>query len=135
VRYLLPVVPLALYGVARLAVVRRTVRSAPRWLAGGYLATLPVGTAVLAGPLAWLDPAVGEAMQFHALVGLATGGVAALCAASWPLHEDPRVTGIGLAVPAGATTLFLLFSTLEYFPYGPYALDVVRLLAESIPIL
>jgi hypothetical protein len=50
---------------------------------------------------------------------------------------------VGLAVPAGATTVFLLLSGIEYFSYQVpntnvgselYALDVVRALADLLPV-
>lgn len=143
VRYLLPVFPLLLYGLARLAPVRQTVETVPRWLVGGYLTTVGVGGAVLTAVLVALDPAIGEAMQLHALVGLTTAVVAALCVGTWALHTDGRITAVGLALPAGATTVFLLLSGIEYFHYQlpgtppgrePFALDLVRVVAELLPV-
>lgn len=142
-RYLLPVMPLLAYGVVRLSVVRETIESVPRLLAGGYLVTVVAGGALVTAGLAALDPAIGEAMQFHALLGLATAVVAVVCLCSWPLHRERRAVAAGLALPAGTTTVFLLLTGVEYFHYKlpgtppghePFALDVVRVIAELIPI-
>ncbi len=134
-RYILPVTPLLVYGLARLAVVRRPVDAVPRWLAGAYAAVVVGGGIALVGTLAVLDPAVGEAVQFHGLVGLASGAVAALSVVTWRLHGSDRLLAAGLALPAGTTTLFLTLSSLAYFDYGRHALGLVGVLAELLPVL
>ncbi len=143
VRYILPVMPLLVYGVARCSVVRRALRDSPQWVIGGYLVTVVAGGLAVTAALSVLDPAIGEAMQFHALVGLATAGAAALVVGGWPLYEDTRVAAVGLALPAGATTVFLLLAKIEYFAYRlpgddspqAFVLDVVRVFAELLPIV
>ncbi|MFT4922222.1 MAG: putative membrane protein YgcG [Haloarculaceae archaeon] len=135
VRYILPVVPFLVYGVARLPVVRRPIETRPRWLAGSYLVTVIVGSVVVLGTFAVVDPAIGEAMQFHALVGLGTATIAAGCAITWRLHRDYRVLAVGLALPAGMTTVFLTLSSVAYFDYGTHALGVVREVAGVLPVL
>jgi uncharacterized membrane protein YgcG len=75
-RYILPVMPLLLYGVIRLSAVHETLAAVPRWVVGGYLTVVGVGGAGLVGVLAVIDPAIGEAMQLHALVGLAAAALA-----------------------------------------------------------
>jgi hypothetical protein len=134
-RYILPVMPLLLYGLARLAVVRRPVEAVPRWLAGTYAATVVGGGVLVVAVLSVLDPAVGEAVQFHALLGLASGAVAALCVLTWGLHDSDRLLAVALALPAGATTVFLILSSLAYFDYGRYALGLTRALAGLLPVV
>jgi len=134
-RYILPVMPLLLYGLARLAVVRRPVEAVPRWLAGAYAATVVGGGVLVVAALSVLDPAVGEAVQFHALLGLASGAVAAVCVLTWGLHDSDRLLAVALALPAGATTVFLILSSLAYFDYGRYALGLTRALAGLLPVV
>ncbi len=142
-RYILPVMPLLLYGIVRLSAVNETITAVPRWLVGSYLTVVTVGGVGLIGFLTAIEPAIGEAMQLHALIGLATVAIAAAAIATRPLHRDSRIVAVGLAVPAGATTIFLLLSRIEYFSYQLpntntgtelYALDVVRMLADLLPI-
>ncbi|MEF8787351.1 MAG: hypothetical protein V5A45_15600, partial [Haloarculaceae archaeon] len=143
VRYILPVMPLLLYGVARCSFVYRAVADRPGWLLGSYLITVFVGGAVVTATLALADPAIGEAMQLHALVGLGAAVVAAIVVGSWPLHDDTRAVAAGLALPAGVTTVFLLLAKIEYFSYrvpsddnpAVFVLDVVRVLAELLPVI
>lgn len=133
VRYVLPAMPLLLYAVCRLAPVRAAVRQRGRLLARGYAVTLAAGAVVLVVGMASLDPAVGEALQLHALIGLAAATVVALAVASWPAHRSPGAVAAGLAVAAGVTTLFLAAAALWHLQYGPYALDVAALVAEALP--
>lgn len=143
VRYILPVMPLLLYGVTRCSFVHRVVADRPRWLLGSYLAIVFVGGAVMTTTLAVLDPAIGEAMQLHALVGLGAAVVAVVIVSLWPLQDDIRAVAVGLALPAGVTTVFLLLAKIEYFSYrvpsddnpAVFALDIVRVLAELLPIV
>lgn len=134
-RYLLVTVPALVYLVARIPTVAGTVRAVPRWLAGGYVASVVVGAPALWVVLSAVDPAVGEAFQLHALLALAAAMVALLTAVSLPVHDDRRIVAVGLAVPAGVTTLFLLLSGIEYFSYGSYALGLVRELSALIQII
>ncbi|MDS0219822.1 hypothetical protein NDI54_00460 [Haloarcula sp. S1AR25-5A] len=138
VRYILPTVPLIMYGVVRIPAVHEAVGDAKRWLAGGYVAStvggLILGLAVIAG----LDLALGEAVQFHALVNLAgaavCGGTVLSCTLA-PDHVPSRAVAVGLALPAGLTTAYLLLSGVVYFQYGPFALDFVRVLATHLPAI
>ncbi|WP_424000824.1 hypothetical protein ACOZ4I_14715 [Haloarcula salina] len=136
VRYLLPTVPLLLYAVARLPAVTGAARDATRWLVGGYAASALGGTALCLAVVAGLDLALGEVVQFHALLNL---GGAAVCAAAVvggtvaPDRVPSRVVAVGVALPAGLTTAFVALSGLLYFQYAPHALDVVRVAVEYLP--
>ncbi|MHB9287180.1 hypothetical protein ACKVMT_09080 [Halobacteriales archaeon Cl-PHB] len=143
-RYVVPAMPLALYGVARLGPVRRAVR-AGRWLPRGYGVAVASGFVVAVAALPALDLAVGEAVQLHALVGLVTAVLLGAVVVTWPLHEDARAVAVTLGLAGAVTTLFVVLSTLSYFPYhegamgsvgeGSYALDLVRVVAEWVGIL
>ncbi|RXK47450.1 hypothetical protein [Halorientalis pallida] len=136
VRYLVPIVPLGLYGVARLRCVQRAVNADLRWLTGAYVGTFLLGTLGFLLALLWFDLALGEAMQLHALVNLAGAGLLAIWAvvASLGFDFDERVGVVALAVPTALSTLFLLFTGLVYFQYADYALPLVETLVELLPI-
>ncbi|KAA9410883.1 hypothetical protein EGO51_14095 [Haloarcula hispanica] len=136
VRYLLPTVPLIMYGVVRIPAVHETVSDAKRWLAGGYAASTIGGLLIGLGVVAGLDLALGEAVQFHALLNLGGAGVCAGAVLGRILVPDrvpSRVVALGLALPAGLTTAYLLLSGLVYFQYGPFALDFIRVLTPHLP--
>jgi len=136
VRYLLPTVPLLLYAVARLPPVNGAARDATRWLVGGYVASTLGGIALCLAAVAGLDLALGEAVQFHALLDLAGAAVCAAAVVGGTVVPDrvpPRVVAVGVALPAGLTTAFVALSGLIYFPYGPHALDAVRIAVEYLP--
>lgn len=132
-RYVVPAMPLLLYLVCRLAPVRAAISEAGETLGRWYAGTVALGTLLLVAGLPVIDPAVGEAFQLHALLGLATAAVAVAVLATWPGHRDRRLVAVGLAIPAGVTTLFLLAAALWHLQYGQYALDVARVLAETLP--
>ncbi|WP_424017700.1 hypothetical protein ACOZ4N_17785 [Halorientalis pallida] len=135
VRYLVPIVPLGLYGVARLRCVHSVVRTDLRWIAGAYAGTLVVGGLGFLAATLWLGLALGEAMQLHALVNLASAALLAGWAVAASLVDlDGRIGAVALALPAALTTLFLLFTGLVYFQYADYALPVARLLADWLPV-
>jgi uncharacterized membrane protein YgcG len=137
VRYIHPVVPLALYGICRIPVVGGATTDL-RWLGTAYLGSLAVALVVLLGGITGLGLAVGEAVQYNALWNLAA---ATLCAGVvlgrtvWSDRVSARAVAVGLAVPAGFITAYLLLSGLVYFRYGSYAFDVVRVVAEFLPAL
>jgi len=135
VRYIVPTVPLLLYGLTRVEPLVRGVRAAPRWLAGGYLLGAVGGTLAITVVLAVLDPAVGEAMQFHALVNLGAAALLAAAVVSWGIHRREDVVAGAAGLAGGLTTALLVLAALEYVSYGRYAVDLVRVLAGAIPIL
>ncbi|EMA34405.1 hypothetical protein [Haloarcula japonica] len=136
VRYLLPTVPLIMYGVVRIPAVYEPISDARWWLAGGYAASTIGGLCLGLGVVAGLDLALGEAVQFHALLNL---GGAAVCGGTVlgrtlaPDWVPSRAVVLGLGLPAGLTTAYLLLSGLVYFQYGPFALDFIRVLTPHLP--
>ena len=138
VRYLLPVIALASYCPFRLPAVREAVTGAPRTIAGVYAGTVLAGPVLFAVVLAALDPALGEAIQFHALVGLCIAAVAAVLVVGRtlaPARVSPRSVAVGVALAGGATTVYLSLASVEYFAYGPFAFDVAGRIARLVPIL
>lgn len=138
VRYVVYAMPFWLYGVVRLPPVREAVTEAPKRVGLTY-ATVAIGGVLLtAFTLGTLHAAVGEAMQFHALVNLAAAALVAVLVGGRALVPNRvRVEWVasGLAAAAGSTTAFLLLAGVEYFQYGPFALGVARRLSAAIPIL
>jgi hypothetical protein len=133
VRYILPVVPLILYGVVRFSVVHQAIDQRVRVLVGSYLASLLVGGVTVLVVLFSLEPASGEVMQLHALLGIAAGAVGALAILAEPLHKRRDIVALGLGAPAAATTLLVWYTGLVYFQYGPFALDLVQVLTGWLP--
>jgi hypothetical protein len=136
VRYLVPVVPLGLYGVARLDAVQRVARTDWRWLVVPFLIVIGIVGTNLLVVHAVFGLAIGEAMQLHALLGLTS----AIVAGSWALVAgikpdiDARTGAVALSLPAGVTVLFLLFSGLLYFQYADHAVPVASALSKLLPV-
>jgi len=125
VRYLLPVYALGLYGIVRLGAVRAVL---DRGLA--TLAWTVVGTVVLGGQLvvAWLGITNPEltratALQFHALLGVASGLVLAGYVAAVALGRrggrpsawSVRVGGVALGLAVGTGAVLVVLGSLLYF--------------------
>jgi len=133
VRYLLPLYPLAVYAMARQASLRRILaahwRSGLWTWAGGVL----VGCQLFVVVVAARSLGRGEAVQVHALVGLAAAGVFAVLAASSVLTERfDRATAVAGGLTAALGTDFLLLSGLVYFQYGQYALPAAGWVADLL---
>ncbi|MBX0322829.1 hypothetical protein EGH21_07270 [Halomicroarcula sp. F13] len=138
VRYLHPVVPLAVYGVCRVPAVRTAVVDETAWLWRAYVGSLLLAVTVVLGGIVGLGLALGEAVQYHALWNLAAATVCALAVVGRTLAPErvtTRTVAAGLALPAGFTTAFLALSGLVYFEYGTYAFDLVRVVADLLPTL
>lgn len=136
VRYLVPIMVLGMYGIGRIGAIHAVAQTDWRWLVGSYLAVLTVGAIGFLAVLLSVLLGHGEAMQMHAIIGLA----AAVPLAVWSVGyesgwiSDVRFGVVATALPAGLTTLFLLITGLWYFDYAPYALPVVSKTIEFLPI-
>lgn len=118
VRYLLPLFPIALYGLLRLPAVRRVIEERYLTCTLTYLGGVLVGGQLLVVYLWWIDAARGEAVQAHALIGLA---VAALVA-GWAVvdasgYRNDRLGAVGLGLAAAAGTVFLVLAGLWHFAF------------------
>jgi hypothetical protein len=136
VRYILPPMILAIYPVARLHPIRVAVSHDPTQLLGQYGWVL-IGSLVGAiGILSWLDVAVGEGMQFHALVNLSAVGILALAVAGRavaPAQVPRHIVASALALAAGLTTTFVAMMAFSFFQYGTYAISIGRYLSTLFP--
>jgi hypothetical protein len=97
------------------------------------LGTVVGGSSLVVLATVWLGLALGEAMQLHALLGLAAALGLAATTATWSVHERARLVAGSLAVAAGLTTALLVLAALSYFESGHHALDVVRVAASWVP--
>lgn len=135
-RYLLPIIPALVFLMVRLPAVRATIRNANLVGGGAYAATVLIGGQLIVLALLLKTPSIGEAMQFHAWLGLGTatllGGWALLATITDGDYE--RTGGVILGVTAGTTTVFLLLSGLIYFAYaGDFALPIIQRASVLIP--
>ena len=133
-RYLVPAMPVALYGVARIPAVRQSLDEHFQEFLRAYAVASVTGVVGVVAAFSWIEPALGEAMQFHALLNLAVAGltIAVVVVAIVRDHEKGVATAVGTAGGAG-TTLFVL-SGIEYFTYGQFAYPIVRWLSELLPV-
>ncbi len=137
VRYVLFTMPIWLYGVVRLPPIREGITVAPERAWASYALSVVGGTVAFAVVLAFLDVAIGEAMQFHALVNLGAAFSLALLVAGrslFPGRISPAWVATGVGLAAGSTTAFLALAGLEYFQYGSFALGVARQLSAALPV-
>jgi len=136
-RYLLPLFPALVYGVARLSAVRTVATAYWRTYAWTVAGTVLVGGQLVVLVLASIDLGRGEAFQFHALLGLAT----AAPVAGWVVlgRSEGRWGHVGAAcfgLATGVATVFLLSLTVEYWlvPSGP-GIPIVRTLSDVVNYL
>lgn len=134
VRYLIPTVPLLVYGVARIAPVRAVVTEASETLARATLLAFGLGLAALValGPVFQLS--VGAVMQAHAVANLA---IAALVV-GWLLlrPDDTRLGAVALGCAAAAAALFVFATGFEYFAADrSYVFAVARLIEMGIQVV
>lgn len=139
VRYLVPTMPLALYVALRLPALRDVLVSRFRTVGLAYGLTVLVGGELLAGAFILLPFSVGEAVQLHALLALATAGaLAAWCLVAtldgpWGATERRgQVGAVLLGATAGTTTVFLLLTGWMHFPYGEYAIPIFDALSDLL---
>lgn len=135
VRYLLPTVPLWLYVLVRLPPVRAAVKEGWRGAVGGYLGGLTVGGVALVASVEVLGLALGEALQFHALVNLGLAGLTVLALAVGWLRDRPTYGGVALGVTAAATTVLLSLMGLSYFQWGPYLVSLSKRFSAFLGLL
>ena len=136
VRYLLPLYPLAVYGMIRQPSIRRALDA--HWRAGlwTWAAGVLVGAQlfiVVVGAVASLGP--GEAIQVHAVVGLvAAAGFGVLAVATVLTEYADRAAAVAGGLAAALGTDLLLLSGLVYFQYGQYALPAAGWVADLLAV-
>lgn len=133
-RYLVPIMPVAVYGVMRVPAVRRGLTADFRQFLGGYLGTAVIGIAGVSLVFVAIDPAIGEAMQFHALVNLAVAGIATLVVALDTVLDRDLPVAAAIGAVGGAGTALYLLAGIESFTYGEFVLPVAEWLSAVMPI-
>ena len=143
VRYLLPVFPIGLYLLVRCRPIRRAIDDHTAWLWTSYVVGVFIGGQLLLVAVATLAGTIGEAFQFHAVIGLAFAGVlaATITAVAVKTHSGNRLLAIALGLTAATTTVFVVFVSVGYtdaigvYPGGgDHALAIVRLLAKTVAL-
>lgn len=145
VRYLHPLYVFGVYGLVRLAPLRTAIREDWRLVGWSYAAFLLVGGQLLVAVLASIEPTQGEAVQFHALVGVGLGTATVVSTVAYVLAADRlpeagrrrlrRAWAVVFAAGLAATTTLLVLWAWVYFPYGQFALPAVGELAEAMGYL
>jgi len=126
VRYLLACFPLTVYGLARVPSVRRVVDERHRLCAFSYVSGLLVGGQLLVVYLWTVEASRGEAVQTHALVGLAAAGlVVGWVAADGAGRRSDRAGAVALGLATAAGTAFVVLAGLWHFAFvGPRAIPL-----------
>jgi len=123
VRYLHPLYPLLVYGVARQPRVRRVLTGHTRPALLAYEATVLLGTPVALWSLLRFDVSKGAFVQTYGLVALGVAAVlaVALLVGSRDERADP-VAAVAFGVAAGLVTMYLLMVAFAIMHFGPSAL-------------
>ncbi|WP_424003684.1 hypothetical protein ACOZ4I_05120 [Haloarcula salina] len=133
-RYLFPLCPLGVYLAVRLPPVRDALANHWRAYLWTASATVLVGGQFALVAVALTVNGIGEAFQFHALVGLGT----ALPLGLWSLRgrsegKAGRLGAVLLGLATGVTLVFVLLTVLEYYALGDsHALPMMRALGELV---
>jgi len=123
VRYLHPLYPLLVYGVARQPRVRRVLTGHTRPALLAYEATVLLGTPVALWSLLRFDATKGAFVQTYGLVALGVAAVlaVALLVGSRDERADP-LAAVAFGVAAGLVTMYLLMAAFAIMHFGPSAL-------------
>ncbi|WP_436923807.1 hypothetical protein [Halosimplex amylolyticum] len=133
VRYLLPLYPLAVYGVVRQSQIRRALGTHGLTALWTYLVGVLIGAQLLFVAVTATAIGRGGALQLHAVVGLVVAASFALVATASAFDERfDRATAVVGALAAALGTNLVVLSALVYFQYGPYALPMVDWLADLL---
>ena len=133
VRYLLPLYAVGVYGLARQPSVRRVLSDHGRAVVWTYLGGVMLGAQLFFVVVTVGTFGRGGALQLHAVLGIAVGGVFALLAAGSAVDDRfDRATAVALGLSAAMGTNLLVLSGVVYFQYGPYALPMVDWLADLL---
>ncbi|MFB6179352.1 MAG: hypothetical protein ABEI77_06470 [Halorientalis sp.] len=138
VRYLHPLYPLGIYGLARLPAIRRAATTEWRMGLWSYLVSVFIGGQILLLADILLDLGFGEAVQLHALVALAGATLLAIWTIATVLSDSvpDNYGAAAMGVTIGATTVFVLLALLYYFNYADvYAVPVFRVIVNRLALV
>lgn len=115
VRYLAPLYAIGVVGIVLATPAGRAITAHLRTFVWSFCATVLLGSQGLLVVVVRLDFALGEAFQFHALLGLAVGGALALWTlSSVATDRFDRFGAVLLGLTAGAGAIFSLFVVVAY---------------------
>ncbi|MFD1587192.1 hypothetical protein ACFR9U_09370 [Halorientalis brevis] len=138
VRYLHPLFPLAIYALIRIPAVHRTLDAHWKPALWTFAGTVFIGSQLVVAYLGLTNPGLGEALQFHALLAIATGGFLGswTVAGSLSGRVPDRIGAVTLGLTSGLGTTFVLLSGVTYFDYaGAFALPVVGLVSDLLALV
>ncbi|MFA9417889.1 hypothetical protein [Natrinema sp. HArc-T2] len=127
VRYVYPLFPLAVYGVARLSWVRATVTERPLWLGLTYAGSILIGGQLILVAVVLNGYTADETIQGIALLSLAvTAGTGLWSLAGAVDRTNSSVGAALLGVGSGLATILMCVFAFSFF--GPTAKFVLSLL-------
>lgn len=135
IRYLLPVIPFAVYGVGRVSMIRSVLRENIVPGLWTYAGIVMIGTQLWVLWLILANPIQSEAMQLHAILGFAAGGSLAVWTGLQRGMSRQLTLGLGsilVGIAAGVTTVFVLQTGLVYAHYGEFALGFVNAIVDRL---
>jgi len=134
-RYLLILYPSVLYGIARQSAVRRALETNWNRSIWAYACGVLLGTQLLLAVVVGSAFGRGQAIQFHAWLGLGAASLLAAVTVGSTLDDrfDP-ILAVLLGIAAALGTSFLLLSGISYFQYGQYALPVVETISRHVAV-
>ncbi|WP_136717882.1 hypothetical protein [Halorientalis salina] len=138
VRYLHPLFPLSIYALVRVPAVRGALDVHWPTALWTFAGTVFVGSQLVVAYLGLTNPGLGEAVQFHALLAIATGTLLGLwvVARSLSTTVPDRAGAIALGLTTGVGTVFTLLSGLVYFASaGGFALPAMGVLSEFLALV
>lgn len=134
VRYLVPIYPVAVYGLARQRPIRRLLEDGAGFTVWTYSAAVLVGSQLLLAYTVLAGLSIPEAVQLHAVIALGAAiGLGVTAIASQFAGRYRPLAGLALGVAAGAGTSFILLSGFAYFSFvGEYVLPISQAVADLI---
>ena len=135
-RYILPVFPLALYVLARSAVVERLVDRGGGLACWSYAAGVLVGGQLVLAAVLVRDMPVGEAAQLNAKLSLVAAALVVVTTLpTLRSRRFDRAAAVAVGLACAAATVFVLVAHLHYFEgTGEALLPVVQWLTERLSV-
>ncbi|QCS41687.1 hypothetical protein [Natrinema versiforme] len=127
VRYVFPLFPLAVYGVARLPWVRATVTDRPLWLGFAYTGSVFIGGQLVLAAVVIEGYTADETIQGLALLGLAIAAGTGIWSLSAAFDQtNTRIGAILFGLGSGLVTILMGVFAFSFF--GPTAKFVLPML-------
>jgi hypothetical protein len=130
VRYLHPLYVTGTYALVRIPAIRAVLRARPRTALSTFSGAVLIGGQLIFVALFVLETSLGEAIQAHALLNLATAsGVLLWVLISTGLNTNSEksltIGAVSLGLAAAATTVFVLLSRFYHLTNGEFLLPLI----------